>query len=122
MLIVARHLAMLLPSSADRAFTIGTRGYERTESSARTRWEKACRQRWRSLALVVKAKLEAIESGITTFEREFLGDIVLSDDSRVGERIIPMLNEIAGTGKLPSLPSAPSQDKGKVVAIPDRTG
>ena len=40
-------------------------------------WEQSCRQRWRALALVIKAKLEAVECGITTFEEEFYAHIVL---------------------------------------------
>ena len=37
---------------------------------------QADRQRWRALYLVVRAKLESIESGIAVFEQEFLGFIV----------------------------------------------
>lgn len=35
-------------------------------------WEQACRSRWRALLLVIKAKLEAVEVGISTVEQEFL--------------------------------------------------
>ena len=35
-----------------------------------------CRQRWRALNLAIKAKLEAVESGIVTFDQEFLAHIV----------------------------------------------
>jgi len=42
-----------------------------------TRWEKSQRQKWRALTLVIKAKLEAVASGICTFEEEFLAHIVL---------------------------------------------
>ena len=35
------------------------------------------RRRWRCLALVIKAKLEAVESGIVEFEQEFLAHIVV---------------------------------------------
>src|SRR5687767_7806360 len=59
----------------------GSSTYSRTESAAYELWEKATRQRWRALALVVKAKLEAVESGISEFEEEFLAHIVLPDGS-----------------------------------------
>lgn len=49
----------------------------RTTAAAQAAWEQACRARWRSLALGVKAKLEAVASGITEFETEFLGNIVM---------------------------------------------
>ena len=48
-------------------------------------WEQACRQKWRALTLLVKAKLEAVDSKISTFENEFLGNIVLPDGSTVYE-------------------------------------
>jgi hypothetical protein len=35
------------------------------------------RRRWRCLALIIKAKLEAVESGIVAFEEEFLAHIVV---------------------------------------------
>ena len=55
-------------------------------------WEQACRQRWRALALVIKAKLEAVETGITTFEQEFLAHIVIPGSGKtVGEWITPQV-------------------------------
>ena len=39
--------------------------------------EQEIKSRWRALALVVKAKLEAVECGISTLENEFLAFIVL---------------------------------------------
>lgn len=38
-----------------------------------------------ALALVIKAKLEAIESDISTFDDEFLAHIVMPDGKTVGE-------------------------------------
>jgi hypothetical protein len=37
------------------------------------------RQRWRALLLVIKAKLESVESGIETLEEAFYANIVLQD-------------------------------------------
>lgn len=44
--------------------------------SGEKEWEQACRQAWRALALVIKAKLEAVDAGIVTFEEEFMAQIV----------------------------------------------
>jgi hypothetical protein len=66
-------------------------------------WEKACRQRWRALALVVKAKLEAVESGIATFEQEFLNYIMLPDGQTVGEYIIPQIEQVYLSGRMPKM-------------------
>lgn len=67
-----------MPDPKCKAFThTPERGTRRTEAAAHQAWEQACRARWRSLALVVKAKLEAVASGIVSFEQEFLGHIVV---------------------------------------------
>lgn len=63
-------------------------------------WEQACRARWRALLLVIKAKLEAVECGISTVEDEFLAWTVLPGDRRtIGERLRPMIEEAVKTGK-----------------------
>jgi hypothetical protein len=77
----------------------------RTLSAATSAWEQACRQRWRALALVIKAKLEAVESGITSFEDEFLAHIVLPDGQTIGDTIKPRLKAICESGTMqPLLP------------------
>lgn len=55
-------------------------------------WEAACRQKWRALLLAIKAKLEAVTSGISLFEDEFLAHIVdpVSGDT-LGSILRPML-------------------------------
>lgn len=73
-----------MPSKDERRFTHHTRG-PRTPESALKEWEQACRQRWRALALVIKAKLEAVDSGIAIFDDEFLANIVMPGGATVGE-------------------------------------
>lgn len=68
-----------------------------------TRWEKAQRQKWRALALVIKAKLEAVASGICTFEEEFLAHIVLPGGQTVGQHMIHRIDEAYAAGKIPAL-------------------
>lgn len=48
-------------------------------------FERECRRRWRCLSLVIKAKLEAVESRITTFEEEFFAHVVLPGGMTVYE-------------------------------------
>jgi hypothetical protein len=77
----------------------------RSKEAAEKVWEQACRQRWRALALVIKAKLEAVESGITTFEDEFMAHIVMPDGQTVSTHIRPRIAEAYAGGKmLPLLP------------------
>lgn len=45
------------------------------------------RQRGRALLLVIKAKLESVESGIETLEQAFLAHVVMADGATVYERI-----------------------------------
>lgn len=44
------------------------------------------RRRWRSLALLLKAKLVAVDDGLVEFEQEFLPNIVMADGVTVYER------------------------------------
>jgi len=71
--------------------------------TAHKRWEQACRQRWRALSLVIKAKLEAIDSGISTFQEEFMAHIMLPDGVTVGEKLVPGLTQLRETGQMPKL-------------------
>jgi hypothetical protein len=45
------------------------------------------RRRWRANVLLLKAKLEFIDGGDTTLEREFMPYLVLQDGSTVGDLI-----------------------------------
>jgi hypothetical protein len=75
----------------------------RTDAARVAAWEQACRQRWRALLLVIKAKLEAVEAGITTFEEEFLAHIVLPNGQTVGDAFIPQIGVAYETGRMPAL-------------------
>lgn len=61
------------------------------------------RRRWRALALAIKAKLEVVETGIATFEEEFLAHIVLPDNTTVGEFLVPQIAQSYNSGTMPSL-------------------
>lgn len=90
-----------MPDPKDRAFTHHSRGM-RTANAAYGAWEQAGRQRWRALALVIKAKLEAVSAGITTIEDEFLAHTVLPDGSTVGQWAAPQLAIAYESGAMPS--------------------
>ncbi len=63
--------------------------------------EQEIRRVWRSMALVVKAKLEAVASGISTVDKEFLGDIVMPDGTALISALRPKLYEAARDRKMP---------------------
>jgi hypothetical protein len=60
------------------------------------------RQRWRALTLCIKAKLEAVESGIATIEEEFLAHVVMPTGETFGQWAVPQIREARKTGQLPS--------------------
>jgi len=91
-----------LPSRAAKEFTHSKRG-PRSENDAYKLWEKATRQRWRALALVIKAKMEAVECGISEFESEFLSNIVMPDGKTVAEHARPMIESAYKSGKVTAL-------------------
>jgi len=74
-------------------------------------YEQAVRQRWRALALVIKAKLEAVETGITEFEEEFLAHIVLPGGQTVGQWMLPQIAKAYDSNSLPSLLPGPGQSQ-----------
>jgi hypothetical protein len=61
------------------------------------------RSRWRALFLVIKAKLEAIDIGITTIEEAFLADTILPDRRTVAEVMLPQIEQAYDTGDMPPL-------------------
>jgi hypothetical protein len=59
------------------------------------------RQRWRALLLVIKAKLESVESAIETFEQAFLANIVMPNDQTVDALVLPQIADAYKSGKMP---------------------
>jgi hypothetical protein len=78
-------------------------GYESAASRTEKNLEQERRRRWRALLLVVKAKLEAVASGISTFEQEFLAHIVLPDGRTVGDHTVPAIEAAYASGRMQPL-------------------
>lgn len=100
-----RHVRFVLklPSRSSDEFTkTPGRNRSRAPDAAYTAWEQACRQRWRALALCIKAKLEAVECGIAEFEDEFMAHIVLPGGGTVSDMMRPQIEQAYLTGKVPS--------------------
>ena len=93
----------LPPKDSDEFIRTPGRRTKRTHEKALAAWEQACRQRWRALSLVIKAKLEAVETGITSFEDEFLAHIMLPDGRTAGEFLKPQLDVAYQQKKMPKL-------------------
>jgi hypothetical protein len=85
-----------LPDENDKRFaTLVRRGYRQPTTATKRKelCEAEHRRRWRALALVIKAKLEAVASGITSFEAEFLSHVVVPGGSTFGEWATPLIAE-----------------------------
>jgi hypothetical protein len=94
---------LAMPNRKDKKFTLTPTGRFRSATSAAEAYEQAVRQRWRALALVIKAKLEAVECGISEFESEFLANIVLPGGGTAGDFLIPQIARAYETGEMPKM-------------------
>lgn len=92
-----------MPGRHDSEFTQTATGRDRTSAAAQMAWEQATRQRWRALCLIIKAKLEAIESGISTFQEEFLAWTLLPNSQTVAEFILPQVDKALEGRTMPPL-------------------
>lgn len=75
-----------LPSINDMPLRNG-RNQALTAIQRRDRLAQAKRSKARALMLVIKAKLESVESGIETIEQAFLANVVMADGATVYDRI-----------------------------------
>lgn len=93
-----------MPDPASREFThTEGRGQLRAPAAREAAYEQSIRQRWRALALMVKAKLEAVDSGIVTFEQEFLPHIIMPGGKTVYESVQAGVENAYLSGKVTSL-------------------
>ncbi len=98
-----RRIKIQLPMPDPNGFTKTPTGKRRTTVQAQNAHAQATKQRWRALALFIKAKLEAVESGITTFEAEFLDGTMLPSGQTVGEWLKPQIETVYDGGQMPPL-------------------
>ena len=83
-------------------------GRERDDKAAQKAADAEYRRRWRALLLLVKAKLEAIEAGLTSIRKEFLADILLPDNTTMGQWSHEQIDNVYknGANLPPLLPQA----------------
>lgn len=100
------------PDQSDPKFSRTATGRQRKRNAAIQAWEQETRRLWRAASLVIKAKLEAVESGISTIEHEFFADIVTPSGLTIGQALLPQMETIMQTGQVPSLlPESTREDK-----------
>ena len=96
-------ITLPMPKKSDKEFTMTATGRYRHENEVEKYWEQGCKARWRALVLIIKAKLEAVDAGISTVEREFFVDIVMPGGGTVGAKLLPQIAE-SYKSSVPQLP------------------
>lgn len=97
-------MTVIFPNKED--FSKTESGKKRIDSAIDTAYEQGIKQRWRALLLAIKAKLEAVECGISTIEQEFLAFVMMPDGRNISDHLIPELNKIVLTGNMPKMLTA----------------
>jgi hypothetical protein len=98
-----------LPDASANQFARTPTGLVRSETEQNRLYQQEVRRRWRSLSLALKAKLIAIEDGITTFENEFMPYMITDDGRTLGERFMHLIATAQKTGRL-CLPAPAKHD------------
>jgi hypothetical protein len=90
-----------MPDRKSPEFTLTpAKRFRRTPEEAAKAYEQAVRSKWRSLAIVIKAKLVAVSDKIVTFEQEFGMHMVLPDGRTVAETVIPEIAHAYASGQV----------------------
>ncbi len=100
------------PDPKDPRICLTKGGRLRSRQDLQLALEQRWRAQWRALCLHIKARIVAIESGITSLEREFLPDLVLPNRLTAQEWLLPQVAECYQEGRMPqSLLDGPRQAK-----------
>lgn len=93
------------PESTEDTWKTGSRGQmlRVTAKQRNDAYEQEVKSRWRAMAAVIKAKLIAVEAGISTVEKEFLADLLLPSGERLGSWVQPQLEQAYLDGNMPRL-------------------
>jgi hypothetical protein len=98
-------------------FYVSGAGRRRKENIAQAHQEQSTRAKWRALALCIKAKLEAVESGISHFEDEFLANFVMPNGRTFGECVAPQIEQVYKNGSVPARLLIAAPEKNYTVQI-----
>lgn len=98
-----RNVRFSVPFPPISEFERSNKGIRHKQEHREQAREQAIKQRWRALALCIKAKLEAVACGITQFEEEFYAHIVLPNGRTVFEETHEKVALAYESGKTPPL-------------------
>ena len=107
-----------LPNPDDYQYTNHVPSRKRFQKAQQEAYDQACRQKWRALLLVIKAKLEAVTAGISTIENEFLANIMLPNGQLTGDWMSPQIDQAYRTGEMPPLLPAAGNHNSRPIPLP----
>lgn len=105
-------LEIPLPDRDSVEFTHTAAGRERGAGQVADVYDKEVRRRYRVMLIAIKAKAELVATGCSTWEREFLADLLLPNGETVSEAFLPEMDKALAGGKMPRLLMAPGGGKG----------
>lgn len=87
---------LTLPDPADKRFWHDKgRYHRRTQAQHDGAYAGEVRRLWRCLLLAIKAKFEVVDSGIASFEEEFLPHVIVGGQATMADVLVPQLAGIA---------------------------
>jgi hypothetical protein len=107
-----------LPGSADLAGSAGDPLQPRRQGTGSKSPEEMARRCWHRLSLLIRAKLEAVDSGIVTFDQEFLAYMVLPGGGTVFQDAAPAIGTAYATGVRAGLLGQDGRQPGPGPAFP----
>lgn len=99
----AKTVRFVVPLPDPKQFATDGRRRRRSPAEVLAAVEQESMRRWRALLLVVKAKLEAVATGIVSFEDEFLAHFVLKTGETFGQSIREKLPLVLAAEGAPDL-------------------
>jgi len=106
----AVRLSVPMPDRSSSNITYTKSGDQRSDTDIQKAYDQATRQVWRAVLLIVKGKLEAIETGIVSFDEEFMPHIVMPDGRTMSETVLPAMQRSLEEDSAP--PMLPDYSKG----------
>lgn len=88
------YLPLPSPTADEIVYTPNTER-ERAPYLQKKFYKRAKNQRWRALGLAIKSRLVRVEDNITSFDEEFLGNIVLANGRTLADMVAPNMDELS---------------------------
>lgn len=98
--LTGRNYVLRLPFPTDEELVKDSAGRKRGAAAQATARDQTIRERWRALVLLCKAKIVAIDAGVTTPEAEFLAHAMLPTGQTLGEHLAENPEQLMTSGRL----------------------